>query len=194
MIVFVAALFDHVTYGLELSFGILLPVYAVKSQLALSKSTASFLTSLYWLCFTFPKLLAALCSSLLSVKTIIWIELVILMIANVVLVPFAGHYEWAMWLGTALVGLGVSAIFPCLLGYLENLFPVGSKITSLFTAGSCVGELVLPAIVGLYIEQYPNIFLYITALYSLLSAVFFVLLVLIVKHARRKAEQAVPSK
>jgi FHS family Na+ dependent glucose MFS transporter 1 len=184
-IVFVSALFVHVTYGLELSFGILLPVYVVKSPLGLSKSTASFLTSLYWACFTFPKLLAAACSSRVSARTLLCIELAILCVANLFLIPFGTNCEWALWVGTALIGCGVSSIFPSLLGHLELMFPLSGKVTSLFTTFSCLGEFVIPMLVGVYIETNPTIFLHITLLYSILSVVFFAILMMIemkVKH------------
>lgn len=45
IIVLLAALFIHLAYGLELSFGVMLASYARLSELALSKSRASFVTS-----------------------------------------------------------------------------------------------------------------------------------------------------
>lgn len=45
VIVLLAALFIHLAYGLELSFGVMLASYARLSGLALSKSRASFVTS-----------------------------------------------------------------------------------------------------------------------------------------------------
>lgn len=54
------------------------------------------------------------------------------MLSNCILVPFANNYEWALWLGSALMGFGCSSVFATMFGFMEQLTPVTARITSGF--------------------------------------------------------------
>lgn len=70
------------------------------------------------------------------------IDLVLIVLSNVFLVPFANQYEWALWVGSALMGVGVSSIYPTLWSWLEMILPVTSKMTSVINSCACVGEFI----------------------------------------------------
>lgn len=69
-------------------------------------------------------------------------ELGIIVLANVVLVPFGNTYEWALWSGVAILGVGMSSIWASIFGYLEEFFPVTSRMAASFTVAATFGELV----------------------------------------------------
>lgn len=59
---------------------------------------------LYWGCFTFFRLCTLVLISYISARSMLLIDLALIMASNVVLLPFANHYEWALWVGSALMG------------------------------------------------------------------------------------------
>lgn len=70
------------------------------------------------------------------------IDLALIVASNAVLLPFAGQHEWALWVGSALMGVGVSSIYPTLWSFLEVILPVTSKMTSVVNAFACLGEFI----------------------------------------------------
>ena len=119
------------------------------------------------------------------------IDLILIMLSNVVLLPFlfiSPYYEWALWVGSALMGIGVSSIYPTLWSFLEEILPVTSKMTSIVNSCACVGEFIVPVLIGAYIETWPNIYIVIVFIYSLLACIIFALSVfweyIINKHKR----------
>lgn len=173
MIVLFSALFIHTAYGLELSFGVMLASYARLSALHFDKTSASFVTSCYWACFTFFRLITVVLINFISSRSMLIIDLVLIMLSNCILLPFGGTYPWALWLGSILMGLGVSSIYPSLWGFLEPVVPVTSKMTSAINSCACIGEFIVPVIIGAYIQTDPDVFLYIVFLYSSLACIFF---------------------
>lgn len=80
--------------------------------------------------------------SFLSARSMLIIDLVLIVLSNLVLMPFANHHEWALWVGSALMGIGVSSIYPTLWSFLELILPVTSKMTSVVNSCACVGEFI----------------------------------------------------
>ena len=70
------------------------------------------------------------------------IDLALIMASNAILLPFANHYEWALWVGSALMGFGVSSVYPTLWTFLEEILPVTSKMTSVVNVCASVGEFI----------------------------------------------------
>lgn len=95
------------------------------------------------------------------------------MIANVFLLPFANNYAWALWVGSCFMGIGVSSIYPTLWSFLEQILPVTSKMTSVVNSCACIGEFIVPVLIGAYIKTWPEVYLYIIFLYSSLACVIF---------------------
>jgi fucose permease len=106
MLVLLGMAFIHLVYGVELSFGNLLPIFAVKSALKFSKSRASYLTATYWACFTFFRILTVALVTVFSNKQMIAISMSIVTVANFILLPLANGNATAMWFGACLMGFG----------------------------------------------------------------------------------------
>lgn len=84
----------HAYCGLEISFGSLLSPFAVKSNLQMTKSEASFLTSSYWGCFTFLRVFSLIAIIYLSPRLLLMLNFIIIMLSNAILMPFGNDYRW----------------------------------------------------------------------------------------------------
>ena len=175
IIVGLAALFMHCAFGVELSFGGLLTTFVVKSDMHLSKTTGSYMTSFYWGSFTFFRLFSVIMVNFISSRAMMHVSLCLIALGNMVLLPFGNHYEWALWVGSGLMGIGVSSVYPTLWGFLEDVVTVTGKITSIITIASCMGEFIIPILIGYYIETNPMFYLYIIFGYGFLAYLVFIL-------------------
>ena len=151
VVIVLATLFLHVYYGLEIAMASFMTTYAVKSDLKLSKATGAMITSVYWSTFTFFRLVTVFYVNMIGPEKNIIFELIIVMVANCFLVPFGDTYPWCLWVGAALIGMGMSAIWASMFAYLEQYFPLSNKICATFTVFACVGELIFPNLMGLLI-------------------------------------------
>lgn len=64
------------------------------------------------------------------------------------------------------------------------MFPVTSRMTSSFMVAACLGEFIIPYIVGLFIETDPRVFLYVVFAYSLASFLFLLVIVFVQSTAQ----------
>ncbi len=122
----------RVSIGVEISFGSLLSPFAVKSDLHLTKSQGSFITGSYWSTYTFLRIFSLVLIIYLSPRTLLIANFLIIMLANGILVPFANTNEWALWLGSGLMGFGCSSVFATMFGFIEQLTPITARITAGF--------------------------------------------------------------
>ncbi|KAI1309029.1 Major facilitator superfamily domain-containing protein 4A [Halotydeus destructor] len=150
------ALFCHIYLGLEIAMGSLLTTFAVKSDLHLTKVTGAYMTSVYWSTFTFFRIAAVAYIGYVGPYYNIIFELGLVILSNLFLVPFGNSVEWCLWVGVALLGLGVSSIWASVFGFVENYFPVTSKMASTFTVSACLGEFVFPFLMGYFAEHSPQ--------------------------------------
>ena len=54
----------------------------------------------------------------------------------------------ALWAGTVLFGFGTASMFPTMLSLAEPVLPSTSTVTSGFLAGSAIGSMTIPALIG----------------------------------------------
>ena len=174
-------LFMPIYNGLELTYGQYLTPFAVKSDLHLSKTTGTEITSVYWAMFTFFRVLAALYIGYIGSEKNVILNIGVILLSNVFLVPLASRYEWCLWTGSILMGMGCSSLWGSGFGCLEDYFPVSPRIGSSIVIATGFGEIIFPFIISAYIKTYPNILLVITLICSLSMAFIFAMFLLICK-------------
>lgn len=195
IVVVLATAFMTVYYGLEIAIAQFMTTFAHVSQLQLPEKTGAIITSVYWITYTFFQLFAVFYTTIVGPEKSIIFLLVIIMIGNCFLIPFGNTHVWSLWTGAALMGTGMSALWGSIFGYLENYFPIvrvfvfffflnrfvnltifcfkTSKIAAGFTVFSCFGELVVPNLMGVFIEETPTVFLWTILFCSLTICLLF---------------------
>lgn len=76
----------------------------------------------------------------MSSRTALYMDLALVMTGMAFLVPLGNSCEWALWVGAGFVGIGISSVYPSILGYLESIMPVTSRIASITTVFACIGK------------------------------------------------------
>lgn len=172
-IICLATVFMHVYCGLELAFGTLITSYAVKCDLHLDKATGAYMASVYWAFFTFFRLFAIFFADVIGAETNIYFNFMLIVLSNLFLIPFGDTNVYCLWAGIILMGLGTSSIWASIFGFLEDYFPVTSGMTASFSVAACLGQSIMPFIVGHFIDSYPPIFLWVTLTASTLLILLF---------------------
>lgn len=176
-----AIIFMHVYFGLQVSFGSYLMTYAVNCDLKLSKTTGALLTTLYWTTFTVTKVGAIFFVNCLGHEVSILLSLGLMMIAGSFLLPLANHDATSLLAGVALEGIGVSSIFGCMFGHMEDYFQVTDTIASLMAMSSVLGELSFPLLISHFIEADPQILMTVTLICACFLTVIFASMMIICK-------------
>lgn len=189
IVIIISSLFMPLYYGVEVSYGSYVPAFATFSKLHLDPNTAALVASTFWCTFTFFRLFAAFYIQYTGPELNIALSLIVMLSANVVIIPFGENYPIAIWIATILAGIGTSSVWASVFGCLENYFPVTSTMTAGIISATFVGDCVLPVILSNQIEKNPQVFMWIYLASSVSMALLFGLIVLICKKKLTRSTQ-----
>ena len=153
--------FSCIYCGMEVTFGVYVTAYAVKSSLKLNKQIGALMSSVYWIFYTAGRVLAAFLTALMGPRNLLVSSLVVILISSVILV--IAQYIISVnlfWFGLCLIGVGFSSIWGCIFGFMETKFPVNGPIITTNTIFACVGASLFPAVLGALIDIQPDILIY----------------------------------
>jgi len=191
-VIILTVMFMHIYYGLEITFGSFLTTFAYESDLHLKKSDGAHMTSLFWGTFTFFRVLTVFYIEYVSAETNILFSLMVVLAANVLLIPFGNTSELCLWIGVGLIGVGISSIWASLFGYLEEHFTVTSRIASGMIVSAIVGEFVFPLIISNFVAQYPQILLWVVLFCSISITILFLIMIAVMRLKMRWFRDEMP--
>lgn len=133
------------------AFGGWIFTYATRLGLA-DDATGAYLTSLYWGALTVGRLISIPLAVKLKPEYILRIDLVGALASVVVMMAFPTSLL-AVIIGSAGLGFFLATIFPTSMSLAGRILPITGKETSFFAAGSSLGALIVPWLVGQYFES-----------------------------------------
>ncbi|KFM60628.1 Sodium-dependent glucose transporter 1, partial [Stegodyphus mimosarum] len=172
--------------GTEIGFAQMLTTYAVKGNLKLSATTGSFMTSVFWGSFTVSRFISVFLAIKFTSFTLIVGDLVITGVGSLILLFFAVTNEWALWLSSVLLGVGIASFFPATVGWMEKYIIVTNKIASSLAIGAAFGEMIVPFTISYYIESVPEVLVYIVPTSCVLSTITVMILYLLLRNKKSK--------
>lgn len=186
VIVFLTLILMFVETGTEIGYAQMLASYAVKSSLRLSETVGSYMTSAFWAAFTVSRFISVFLAIKVSSLTLIFADIIITTIGSLVLLFLGASEEWALWLATVLLGIGIASFFPAAVGWVEQYITVTNKMAATFTVGAAFGEMVVPYTISHYIDEVPEVLLYIVPVSTVLSAIVVFVMYLILRKTQSK--------
>ncbi|XP_029430146.1 major facilitator superfamily domain-containing protein 4A [Rhinatrema bivittatum] len=162
--------------------------YAVEKPLSIEHKKAGYLPSLFWASITLGRLLSVPLSYWMKATTMIFINLsgVLLTFLLLLLTSYSTVF---LFVGTALLGLFLSSIFPSMLAYTEDVLNYKGCATTVLVTGAGIGEMVLQMMVGTIIQQEgSHSFLVCGTIFGCLAFAFYV--VLLVFHRMHRKPSA----
>lgn len=149
-LIWIIALFFFAFVGVEIGYGDWLYTYTIKSLLA-AEEGAILLVSVYWGSFTVGRLISIPLAAKIKSKKLLLGDLVgaFLGLGLVLIFPASST---ALWCGTIILGISLASIFPTALTYAKSVMPMTSKTTSRFFISGSIGSMVVPWVIGRYVE------------------------------------------
>jgi FHS family Na+ dependent glucose MFS transporter 1 len=185
LVLLVLSFFVYV--GAELSLGNWLSTYAVKLGLA-DAAIGAYLTSAFWGAFSAGRLVSIPLATRVAERTVLLADL-LGCLAFVALILIFPHSAAALWIGACGAGFAMASIFPTMISFAEHYVTMTGQVTSLFLAGSSLGSMTLPWLIGQLFEPIgPSVAIIFVAGALVMELVLYGLLRLVV--ARKNGQQA----
>ncbi|KAI1285830.1 Major facilitator superfamily domain-containing protein 4B [Halotydeus destructor] len=162
--------------GLEQNTMNYLSTFVVHVDLKLSKSTGAFMTSAMSASYTISRLLSIFLATRLPTVLMLYLDFAVMLVGNVLVLKFCNTSEVGLWIGLIVMGFGFSSCFPAIYSFLEERINVTNTVCGIFMFASSIATTIEPLFEGQYIEEWPEIFVYINVASVLACVVLFVCL------------------
>ncbi|XP_072281169.1 major facilitator superfamily domain-containing protein 4A [Pyxicephalus adspersus] len=163
--------------------------YAVEEPLSLAHKTAGYLPSLFWASITLGRLISIPASYKMAPRTMLFINLIGVLGAFLFLI-LSQNTMAGLFIGTAILGIFISSVFPSMLAYTEDILNYKGCATTVLVTSAGIGEMVLQILVGMVIETQGSYSFLVcgVSLSALAFTLYIVLLVLDNLHPRELNE------
>ncbi|XP_062396116.1 major facilitator superfamily domain-containing protein 4B [Sardina pilchardus] len=121
--------------------------YAVAPPMSLPPKTAGYLASLFWAAITAGRLVSIPLAYRFRPVRLLMVNLAGV-IVTVLLLLLLYTSSTFLFVGTCLLGLFLSSIFPCMLAYTEDVLEYQGCATTVLVTSAGLGEMVLQVVVG----------------------------------------------
>ncbi|XP_048855145.1 sodium-dependent glucose transporter 1-like [Brienomyrus brachyistius] len=133
--------------GAEVAYGSFIFTFA-KDHAGMTEPQAAGLNSLFWGTFAATRGLAIFLSACMGPACMILLSLVGCALSSLLLSIFSRNGA-ALWSCTAIYGASMATTFPSGISWVEQYTRVTGRSAAIFVVGAALGEMVLPAVVGL---------------------------------------------
>ena len=149
LIVLIAMVFGCYS-GASLAYGGWVYTYALKMNLA-NATHAAYLTSVYWGALTLGRLAAIPLAMRFKPQTLLWADFLGAFISLLAM------FLWPRSLAAVLVtsaglGFALASIYPTTMSLSGRLMTLSGQITGLFSIGNSIGSMLVPWIIGQFID------------------------------------------
>lgn len=111
--------------------------------------------------FVVGRAISTFVSTRVEPETILYFNYGLVVVAEVILLFYA-HQVALLWTGFVLLGAGFSAVFSAVYAFLEKHIEIGNAIGAIFVSSSGVMAAITPTLVGQYIEDTPEVLIYVS--------------------------------
>ncbi len=154
--------------GAELGFGGWIFTFTTYQAYG-NPALAANINAVFWGAITVGRLISIPLVMKLKPQKILWINFCGIILSLLIVTFFSSH-EVYLWLGTIGTGLFMASTFPTLLNDAQSRMHMTGKVTGIFFAGSSIGSMTLPWIMGQLITPYGPVSTMIAALCGILVA------------------------
>ncbi len=145
-----AVLFFFLYDGAEISFGNWIFTYTMLQKLG-DQTQAAYLTSAFWGAFTFGRLLSIPCAVRIPPLKML-VGCLTGGLISLSLIVFQPQALPALIVGTCGTGLAMSAVFPTMLSFIGRRVRITGQITGWFFVGASLGAMMVPWVIGQFLE------------------------------------------
>ncbi|CAG0917701.1 unnamed protein product [Notodromas monacha] len=181
--IFAMSMFFFFYVGMEVAYGQLVFTFAVTSGASLKKPEAAFLNSAYWGTYTATRLISIFVAVCVPPMVMMWVDFGVVTLAAAILLAGA-ETPAGLWVGSALLGIGMASIFPTGIMWYESHVMVSSKIASVFLIGSAAGEMTVPYLSSVLMPLNPMYLVYLVCTVDACCIIVFVMVTVALTRRR----------
>ena len=142
-VLFMLFLFFICYVGLEVAFGGFVTYFSVGFN-HWPKEQGAIVTAIFWGAVAVGRGFSIFISRCCRPTVMLSADLCLMVFAGLVLSIGTYFLKKLLWLGTLILGLGMSSVLPGIISWTETYFPTTGKSTAVFVMGSTLGEMFLP--------------------------------------------------
>ena len=176
LLISLMAIFFLLYVGLEVTYGQLVLTFAVNGDLQLARSTGLVIAVVFWGSFAAMRFASIFFSSGFGPITMLLLNFVFCTMGTILLSSMASHTETALWVGTALLGIGLASVFPTGILWIERYIHVSNKVAAAFVMGASLGEMICPVAVYHLMVNDPAMLMYSAVVINILCILTFIAL------------------
>ena len=114
--------------GAEVSFGLYLTAFCVKSRLSLTQQIGAKITAMFWGCFAAMRFLAIFAAIYLKPIYVMSLSCLVSCVGGIVLAVHGDQSVTILWAGSAMMGFGMASIYATGLLWLESHMKITNRI------------------------------------------------------------------
>lgn len=166
-------LFFFFYVGAEITYGSYVFSFAT-THVGMEESEAAGLNSIFWGTFAACRGLAIFFATCLQPGTMIVVSNVGSLASSFFLVLF-DKSPLCLWIATSVYGASMATTFPSGISWIEQYTTLTGKSASFFVIGAALGEMAIPAVIGILQGHYPDlpVVLYTCLCSAIFTAVLF---------------------
>src|SRR5262249_6742251 len=151
----IVSVFFVLYVGVELGFSGWLKTYAEGIDLP-GVNAPTYLNTLFFLCFTFRRMLAIVVSRRVASGPLLFGSCVLSFVFLLIMV-IGGGTPAVVWSMTALIGIAIAPQFATMFAYTEEHVALTGRSTSFFIGAAGIGGLALPYLIGQLLDDSVNL-------------------------------------
>ncbi|XP_012608526.2 sodium-dependent glucose transporter 1 [Microcebus murinus] len=141
--------------GAEVTYGSYVFSFAT-THAGMRESEAAGLNSIFWGTFAACRGLAIFFATCLHPGTLIVLSNIGSLTSSLFLVLF-DKSPVCLWIATAVYGASMATTFPSGVSWIEQYTTIHGKAAAFFVVGAALGEMAIPAVIGILQGQYPDL-------------------------------------
>ncbi|XP_070814294.1 major facilitator superfamily domain-containing protein 4A [Chaetodon trifascialis] len=173
------------TDGIIGSYSSYIYTYAVYPPLLMARTTAGYLNSTFWASITVGRLAFIYLSYRYTATRVLIFSLVGIILVQCLLFVFNTSFV-VLFIGTCILGLCISSVFPSLLAFTEDILDYKGCATAVLVTSASTGEMMVQLLVGSMISSQGSYTFPLTCTIASLMSFGLFLLFLYAKHIHRK--------
>lgn len=122
------------------------------------------------------RLVAVFLAVKVTARNMLLISFAMIFAGNLLLLFFVSSFPSMVWSAVVLTGSGISCVYPSFLSLLEQRINMTTLVCCIFELSFSSSSIVLPIVMGTWIQSLPLIFVYVNLISLLISVCFFVLI------------------
>ncbi|KAK5934592.1 hypothetical protein CgunFtcFv8_014978 [Champsocephalus gunnari] len=173
-----------ITDGIIGSYAGFVYTYAVSPPLLMEHRTAGYLDSIFWASITVGRLAFIYLSYRYSAPRLLAVSLLGVILVQCLLMIFYTSCVF-LFIGTCVLGLCISSVFPSMLAFTEDILDYKGCATTVLVTSASTGEMLLQLIIGSVIDSQGSYsFLLCCTVMSFISFCLFLLFLSVQRHHR----------